>query len=120
MSPISTPPSDLDDFPDFLLRPSHVLIRIHRRTNRPWWFSSSGSMRFDLTPPGGTCYIAESDEGAFLEALQESTSFRARKSMPGGSRGSQFHAPCVLPTVRPKQREGLGLQVRFIRAQIER
>lgn len=28
-------------------------------------------MRFDLTPPNGTCYLAEEDQGAFVEVFQD-------------------------------------------------
>jgi hypothetical protein len=47
------------------------LFRIHRDGRGPWWFNSSGAMRFDLPPPNGACYLAEEDEGAFLEVFQD-------------------------------------------------
>jgi hypothetical protein len=70
VSPISTPPADLDDFPTYTVTPSHILFRIHGAARGPWWFSHSGQMRFDLVPPHGTCYLAESAAGAFVEAFQ--------------------------------------------------
>ncbi len=40
---------------------------MHRRDRGPWWFSSGGSGRFDLEPPGGTCYLAAAPLGALIE-----------------------------------------------------
>src|SRR3712207_5794887 len=51
--------------------PSQRLLRIHPAGYGPWWFASSGYGRFDLTPPLGTCYLAEKAVGAFIEAFQE-------------------------------------------------
>lgn len=33
----------------------------------PWWFSSDGSGRFDLEPPNGACYLAETPLGTLIE-----------------------------------------------------
>lgn len=40
---------------------------MHHRHHGPWWFSSDGSGRFDLDPPNGTCYLAETALGALVE-----------------------------------------------------
>lgn len=49
------------------------LFRIHRATRGPWYFSRSGSGRFD--PPGsaalGACYFAEEPAGCFLEVFRD-------------------------------------------------
>lgn len=59
----------LKGFPRFILKPSKRLFRAHRRSKGPWWFSSSGTGRFDLTGSKGTCYLANSAEAALREAL---------------------------------------------------
>ena len=41
--------------------------RMHRGGHGAWWFSSDGSGRFDLEPPNGTCYLAETPLGALIE-----------------------------------------------------
>jgi hypothetical protein len=40
---------------------------MHRTQHGAWWFSSDGSGRFDLAPPGGSCYLAETPLGALIE-----------------------------------------------------
>jgi hypothetical protein len=40
---------------------------MHRSEHGAWWFSSDGSGRFDLSPPHGTCYLAEGPVGALIE-----------------------------------------------------
>jgi hypothetical protein len=40
---------------------------MHRAAHDPWWFSSDGSGRFDLAPPDGACYMAETPLGALIE-----------------------------------------------------
>jgi RES domain len=71
VSPLLAPPADLTRFPAFRLLPSQTLVRIHRAERGPWWFGLSGYGRFDLSPPRGTCYLAEDALGAFVEAFQE-------------------------------------------------
>lgn len=56
-----------------MLTPSQELFRIHQAIYGPWWFSSRSSLRFDLAFPRGTCYLAEEDLGAFVEAFQDWT-----------------------------------------------
>ena len=73
MSPLPTPPARLTDFPQYSLQPTQVLFRIHRAAYGPWWFSSDGPRRFDLSFPKGTCYLAEEEIGAFVEAFQDWT-----------------------------------------------
>lgn len=50
------PPRSLAGFPTSFSPRS--LVRVGRRTNHTWWFSSDGSGRFDLDSPEGTCYFA--------------------------------------------------------------
>jgi hypothetical protein len=71
VSPLAAPPADLRRFPSFRLTPARALCRVHRRDRGPWWFSHDGSGRFDLPPPRGTCYLAESPLGAFVEVFRE-------------------------------------------------
>lgn len=47
------------------------LVRIHKTTREPWWFSNTGLLRFDLPAPNGTCYLAEEAIGAFIEVFQD-------------------------------------------------
>lgn len=47
------------------------IFRIHRRDHTPWWFSSDGNGRFDLSgEEEGTCYLAETPVGAFIEVFR--------------------------------------------------
>lgn len=46
------------------------LYRVHRVSRSPWWFSSDGSGRFDLSSPRGTCYLAEDPLAALLEVAR--------------------------------------------------
>jgi len=62
----------LAGFPRFALTPSKKLFRAHRRAKSPWWFSSDGTGRFDLTGSRGTCYLADAAAAALREALGES------------------------------------------------
>lgn len=64
------PPSrSLEGFPASELTPARSLHRGHRTANGPWWFSSSGGGRFDLTPPRGTCYLAYDQLTAIRETV---------------------------------------------------
>jgi len=83
---VSAPASGLDlrDFPSVVLPAGIQLYRIHRRGFEPWWFSSDGSRRFDLPRPWGSCYVAHTSMGAFLETLTRlgvipATEVRARR-----------------------------------------
>jgi len=71
LSPLAAPPADLRRFPAFRLTPVRALYRIHRRDRNPWWFSHDGTGRFDLPAPEGTCYLAVSPLGAFVEVFRE-------------------------------------------------
>ena len=74
MSPLGAPPEDLGGFPRYDLTPEQALFRIHRRGRSPWWFSSDGSGRFDVTRASrGTCYLAEREVGAFIEVFRHRT-----------------------------------------------
>jgi hypothetical protein len=43
---------------------------MHSVRHGPWYFSSRRSGRFDLPDPNGTCYLAETATGAFVEVFQ--------------------------------------------------
>lgn len=62
----------LERFPRFALKSSRKLFRVHKKVNGPWWFSSDGTRRFDLTGSKGTCYLADAAAAALREALGES------------------------------------------------
>jgi len=49
------------------------MFRIHPVGFGPWWFSSDAAGRFDLVPPGGTCYLSLSPVGAFVEVFRDFT-----------------------------------------------
>ena len=55
---LGPPTRPLRNFPACELTGGQPLHRGHRAGNGPWWFSSDGGGRFDLTPPRGTCYLA--------------------------------------------------------------
>lgn len=65
---LGPPPSSLPGFPTST--PPQNLVRVCRRANRTWWFSSDGSGRFDLGPPEGTCYLATDAFAALREATR--------------------------------------------------
>ena len=47
------------------------LFRIHRARHGPWFFSSDRTGRFDVPPPDGTCYLADSPICAFIEVFKD-------------------------------------------------
>jgi RES domain len=74
VSPLGPPPADVGGFPTQALDPGRLLYRVHRRDQSPWWFSNDGSGRFDLRRNGqGTCYLAVSRVGAFIEVFRTET-----------------------------------------------
>jgi RES domain-containing protein len=74
LSPLGPPPDDLAGFPAFDLRRRETLYRLHRSSAGPWWFSSGGTGRFDLRDGAqGTCYLAVSPVGAFIEVFRVAT-----------------------------------------------
>jgi hypothetical protein len=66
-------PVELGDFPWLNIGPDRVFYRLHRAEFEPGYFCNDGYCRFD--PPRhsrveyGTCYVATSPVGAFLETL---------------------------------------------------
>lgn len=70
-------PNELMDFPCVIWDDPQVTFRIHRSENEAAYFGDRGIYRFDapmrLTGRQryGTCYLAQSPVGAFLEALGE-------------------------------------------------
>lgn len=64
-------PGQLADFPGTMIKTTKTFYRAHSiaYSSPPWWFSSDGSGRFDLTGHSGTCYLAESRVSALREAL---------------------------------------------------
>lgn len=73
MSPLGLPPDDLSRFPAFGVDRRRSLYRIHRTDAGPWWFSGDGSGRFDLTDGRGSCYLAVTPVGAFIEVFRVAT-----------------------------------------------
>jgi hypothetical protein len=73
LSPLGRPPDDLSGFPAFDLRRRERLYRLHRRELEPWWFSTDGSGRFDLSDGMGTCYVALTPVGTFIEVFRVGT-----------------------------------------------
>lgn len=73
MSPLRRPPDDLSGFPTYDLLRRERLYRIHRAERRPWWFSNDGSGRFDLAGDRGTCHLAVTPVGAFVEVFRTQT-----------------------------------------------
>jgi hypothetical protein len=63
------PPDDLTGFPRWRLRRDRDLWRAHRHGSSPWWFCSDLRCRFDLSAPGGTCYLATDPATAVREHL---------------------------------------------------
>jgi hypothetical protein len=74
VSPLQPPPDDpsvLQCFPSLDLNSTTSLYRIHRARHGPWFYSSDGTGRFDLPPPNGTCYLADSSICAFIEVFKD-------------------------------------------------
>jgi len=71
VSPLALPPPNLAGFPERVVVPGSPLYRVHRAKRHPWWFSSDGTGRFDLAPPGGTCHLASEPVAAFLEVFRD-------------------------------------------------
>jgi RES domain len=69
VSPLGPPPADFTGFPRWTLPRTQVLYRIHRRDRGAWFFDNGLGARFNLSGAVGTCYLALSAEGAFLETL---------------------------------------------------
>jgi RES domain len=65
-------PHDIDaNFPAITFHPERILFRVHRTINDPIHFASDPYGRFNLldTPGRGTCYMAPSPLGAYVETL---------------------------------------------------
>jgi hypothetical protein len=73
LSPLGLPPDDLTRFPAFGVDRRRSLYRIHRSGVGPWWFSGDGSGRFDLRDGRGSCYLAVTPVGAFIEVFRVAT-----------------------------------------------
>jgi hypothetical protein len=54
---IVAPTRDLAGFPIKEMTGAAQLFRAVTTGRTPWWFGSDGSQRFDVPPPGGTCYV---------------------------------------------------------------
>lgn len=55
-------------FPEAVLAARTTLYHSHTAHRGPWWFSTTGGGRFDLTGSAGTCYTAETALLTLLEA----------------------------------------------------
>jgi len=73
LSPLGLPPDDLTRFPSLDIDRRRSLYRIHRNDVRPWWFLGDGSGRFDLRDGRGSCYLAVTPIGAFIEVFRVAT-----------------------------------------------
>ena len=92
MSPLGLPPDDLTRFPAFGVDRRRSLYRIHRTDAGPWWFSGDGSGRFDLRDGRGSCYLAATPVGAFIEV------FRVATVIPEGEVEARSLSSLVPPT----------------------
>lgn len=67
------PGHSLAGFPGTVNRTTKHFHRCHQIANGAWYFSSAlapgAGGRWDLSAPGGTCYLAQSPEGALMEAV---------------------------------------------------
>lgn len=63
------PDCDLSPFPARSVDAGTRWKRGHRREHEPWFFSSGGTGRFNLSAPFGTCYLASSDDVAARESI---------------------------------------------------
>jgi hypothetical protein len=68
---LGAPAGDLRGFPASRLARTTTLFRVHPVGLGPWWFSSGGQGRFDLSAPRGTCYLSLSPLGAFVEVFRD-------------------------------------------------
>lgn len=116
-SGLSAPPGNLDALT--ALKPAKDLPLLFHRLSAwsgAWWFASApagapGGGRFDLAPPNGTCYVADSLSGALAEKL-----LRKPKAIIATQELEQlFHAtiqvhqsPRAVDLLQPKL-TGLGL-----------
>jgi hypothetical protein len=95
----------MSGFPIRILNPARKLYRIHRNEKEPWWFCSDLECRFDLAPPTGTCYLAETPLGSFVEVFQDVTLIGEEDIAARGL--SELHVPrrmrladCTSPRAR--------------------
>ncbi|WP_168796461.1 RES family NAD+ phosphorylase [Arthrobacter echini] len=68
---IDKPTKPLTGFPSITVPPDLPLYRATSTDHSPWWFGSTGTQRFDLEPPDGTCYLAVDIETAVRERGRE-------------------------------------------------
>lgn len=116
-SGLADPPEDAESLTGFP-QAGHA-YELHRLSEWPavWWYASVGAVeregggRFDLERPQGTCYLAESLDGALVEKL-----LRARAKVVVAERLDElFHATVTVRTTPPMadlsapQATGFGL-----------
>ncbi len=70
MAELRPPGGSLAGFPEYHLAPGTPLARIHLASRDAWWFSHDGTGRFDLDAPSGTCYLAQTPVGSFIEVFR--------------------------------------------------
>ncbi|MHB2022110.1 MAG: RES family NAD+ phosphorylase [Mycobacteriales bacterium] len=82
----------------------------------PWWFSSrpTGSQRFDLARPNGTCYLSDRRYGAWLETFR-GTGLVARQDL---ARRRLLVATRSGPAVRLADLDAAGARAYGVTAQI--
>lgn len=89
----------LERFPRRTLRGDRTVVRVHRASLGPWWFSSDGSGRFD--PTGGevgACYVAEHPLGAWIEVFRKRMLVAEEEVHPAPCCPSPWAATCGSPT----------------------
>lgn len=96
MALLGLPPDDLRRFPRRTHRGDVDLYRIHPSGLGPWWFSSDTHGRFDLAPPSGTCYLAASPSGAFVETFRDFTFVNADDVAARSLSRLRLRRDCVL------------------------
>lgn len=62
-------PADYRRFPVRTVKAGARWFRQHDASRSPWWFSSTGDGRFDLDPPDGTCYFADTAAATVRERI---------------------------------------------------
>lgn len=97
------PGLDLSAFPTDALAGTQPLFRAHSAGNGPWWFTSEGKGRFDLSTPRGTCYAADIVAAAVRERL-------GRHYVGGGMAPARLVDDTVVTEIIPPAGRGANLE----------
>ncbi len=98
---LSDPPTGKADLVDFPAAAAPEALHRLSEWPDPWWFSSAADGepggRFDLPTPAGTCYLAETLDGALVEKL-----LRTRTKVVVAERLEElFHAAVAVRAIPP-------------------